>query len=97
MRYTEVHTIREFITYCKSILAKHPERMKDKDQQGCAGAIVVLMGNDEYHREWQKHPQIVDILEEAVYLDRLDYSWGGWNRISRLVAELQEQIGHATN
>ena len=96
MRYTEVHTIPEFIAYCRAVLAKHPERMSDKEQQSQAGSIVVLMANDEYHNEWQKYPQIIEVIEEAVYLDRLDFSWGGWSRIKRLVAELEERIESET-
>lgn len=91
MRYTEVHTIQEFIAYCQSILAEHPERMGDEEQQDLAGAIVVLMVNDEYDGEWQKYLQVIDIIEVAVSLDRLDSSTGGWNRIRRLVGELEEE------
>lgn len=92
MRYTEVHTIQEFITYCQAILAQHPERMSDKEQQSLSGAIVVLMVNDEYDQEWQKYPQIVEIIEVAVSIDRLEGVNGAWSHIGRLVAELREKV-----
>lgn len=89
---SQVHTIQEFLTFCKAILAEHPERMNSERQQAKAGEIVVLMVNDEYHAEWQKYSQIVDIIEIAVDLDRLDGSTGGWARIGRLVDELRARV-----
>ena len=94
MRSNEVHTIQEFITYCQSVLAEHPEHMSDEEQKDSAGALLVLMVNDEYDDEWQKYPQIIQILDIASDLDWLNtFSVkGDWNRIRRLVAELQEQV-----
>lgn len=89
MQPNEVHTIQEFITFCRSILAEHPDRLSDREQRAKAGEIVVLMANDEYHKEWLSHPQVIDIIEVAVDLDRLDKESGGWARIDRLVTELE--------
>ena len=92
MRSDEVHTVQEFVAFCQAILAEHPENMSDEEQQAKAGWIVVLMANDEYHREWQEYPQIIDIIEAAVDLDRLDTESGGWKRIQRLVDDLEKGL-----
>lgn len=97
MRPENVHTIQQFITYCREVLAQHPEQMSDQEQQSSAGALVGLYICDEYHREWEKkYPQVVEILDVASDLDWLntDSARNDWLRIKRLVDELERQVTH---
>jgi hypothetical protein len=95
MRPNEVHSIHDFITYSQAILAEHPEDMDKEQQRSPAGALTVLMANEEYHGEWQKYPQIIDILDTASDLDILnvDSAQASWMHIRHLVDELQLGAG----
>ena len=46
--------------------------MSDEDQKSPAGALTLLIASDEYHNEWQKYSQIIEILDIASDLDWLN-------------------------
>jgi hypothetical protein len=93
----DIHTIQQFIQYCREILALKPEYMSEKEQESPAAGIVGACIGEE-QREWERiYPQFVEIFDIAAELEisNVANTTESWRRISTLVNELDRQVNAA--
>jgi hypothetical protein len=89
----EIHTLHDFIRYCREVLAEQPEYMREKEQEQPASAIVAACVVGSFDVLEKQYPQLTTIFDLASNLE-----WSNslstttdWRTIKQLVDELERQ------
>lgn len=90
----DIHTIQDFIAYCREVLAERPEYMREKEQERCAAAIVGIGAYNVFEELQVKYPQFTEIYDLASDLEisNTANTTIDWRRIKELVSELEREV-----
>lgn len=91
---SDIHTIEDFIQYCKDILTEQPQYMYESDQERSAARIVGVCMGETYEVLEQQYPQLVEIFDIASDLEisNVENTTISWRRIKQLVDDLDRQV-----
>lgn len=91
---SDIHSIQDFTTYCREVLAERPEYMRDKEQERPASAIVAASSADLFEGLEKQYPQLTEIYDLASNLEISNTASTtiDWRRIKELVGEIEREI-----